>query len=59
MSTEVRSIELEPADNERLANLCGPLDEHLRELERRLAVTISNEHLSQPLTFEIPYLRAD
>ena len=42
MSTEVRSIELEPADNERLANLCGPLDEHLRELERRLAVTISN-----------------
>ncbi|OOZ40907.1 phosphate starvation-inducible protein PhoH [Solemya pervernicosa gill symbiont] len=33
---------LEPADNERLANLCGALDEHLRQLERRLGVEISN-----------------
>jgi len=35
-------IILDPADNERLANLCGPLDEHLRQLERRLGVEISN-----------------
>ena len=33
---------LEPADNERLANLCGPLDEHLRQVERRLGVEINN-----------------
>ncbi len=33
-------LRLEPADNERLANLCGPFDEHLRQLERSLAVEI-------------------
>ena len=33
---------LEPMDNERLANLCGPLDEHMRQLERRLGVEINN-----------------
>ncbi|MDH5181567.1 MAG: PhoH family protein [Gammaproteobacteria bacterium] len=35
-------IILEPADNERLANLCGQLDEHLRQIERRLGVEINN-----------------
>lgn len=33
---------LEPVDNDRLANLCGPLDEHLRQVERRLGVEINN-----------------
>ncbi len=33
---------LEPVDNKRLVNLCGQLDEHLRLIERRLAVQISN-----------------
>ncbi|MEE9141361.1 MAG: PhoH family protein [Gammaproteobacteria bacterium] len=33
---------LEPADNERLANLCGQFDEHLRQIESRLEVAISN-----------------
>lgn len=33
---------LEPADTERLANLAGPLDEHLRQLELRLGVEIAN-----------------
>jgi phosphate starvation-inducible protein PhoH and related proteins len=33
---------LEPLDNKRLANLCGPLDNHLRQLERRLGVEINN-----------------
>jgi len=32
---------LEPADNLRLANLCGQLDEHLRQIERRLGVAIN------------------
>lgn len=35
-------IALEPADNLRLANLCGQFDEHLRHVERRLGVEISN-----------------
>jgi len=33
---------LDPADNERLANLCGQLDEHLRQIERRLGVEVNN-----------------
>jgi phosphate starvation-inducible PhoH-like protein len=33
---------LEPADNARLANLCGLFDQHLRQLERRLGVEINN-----------------
>lgn len=33
---------LEPVDNQRLANLCGPMDEHLRQLERRLGIEINN-----------------
>jgi len=35
-------IHLEPADNNRLANLCGPLDKNLRHIERRLGVEINN-----------------
>ncbi|MCK5648276.1 MAG: PhoH family protein [Gammaproteobacteria bacterium] len=33
---------LEPVDNNRLVNLCGQLDEHLRLIERRLAVQIAS-----------------
>lgn len=33
---------LEPADNERLASLCGQFDEHLRQIERRLGVELAN-----------------
>ncbi len=36
------NLRLEPADNERLANLCGPLDQHLRQVERRLGVEIDS-----------------
>jgi phosphate starvation-inducible PhoH-like protein len=35
------TLELEPVDNERLANLCGHLDEHLRVIESRLGVGIN------------------
>lgn len=35
-------ITLEPADNQRLANLCGQFDEHLRQIERRLGVEVNN-----------------
>jgi phosphate starvation-inducible PhoH-like protein len=33
---------LEPADNRRLASLCGQFDVHLRQIERRLGVEINN-----------------
>ncbi|MFC0444498.1 PhoH family protein [Pseudidiomarina halophila] len=34
-------IELEPADSRRLAELCGPFDENLKHIERRLGVEIT------------------
>ncbi len=37
-----RDVVLEPADNNRLANLCGQFDEHLRQIERRLNVEIAS-----------------
>ncbi|HET6655976.1 MAG TPA: PhoH family protein [Gammaproteobacteria bacterium] len=33
---------LEPADNARLATLCGEFDRHLRQIEQRLGVEINN-----------------
>ncbi len=39
-SSALREFDLEPSDNARLANLCGPLDENLRLLESRLDVQI-------------------
>jgi len=38
----VAQLTLEPADSRLLANLCGQLDEHLRLIEQRLQVSISN-----------------
>ncbi len=37
-----REICFEPVDNQRLANLCGPLDQHLSLIEKRLQVVIAN-----------------
>ena len=37
-----RNLVLEPDDSQRLANLCGPFDEHLRQIELRLGVEINN-----------------
>ena len=44
MSEHPESLDLvlEPEDNERLRNVCGELDEHLRQIERRLGIEISN-----------------
>jgi len=36
------SFELSPIDNDRLANLCGHLDEHLRMMERGFGVEVNN-----------------
>ncbi|VAX12491.1 Phosphate starvation-inducible protein PhoH, predicted ATPase [hydrothermal vent metagenome] len=44
MNTSATSLDivLEPADNQRLANLCGQFDEHLRQIETRLGVEVNN-----------------
>ena len=36
-----RELKLDGVDNQRLAHLCGPLDSHLRMIERALAVKLS------------------
>jgi phosphate starvation-inducible PhoH-like protein len=35
-----KTLELEPADTSRLANLCGQFDQHLKQIESRLGVEI-------------------
>ncbi|MDH5483791.1 MAG: PhoH family protein [Gammaproteobacteria bacterium] len=42
--TESLDIDLVPVDNARLANLCGPLNEHLRQIESRMGVEINNRN---------------
>ncbi len=42
----IRRHELEPADNRRLAHLCGPLDAHLRSIESALHVTLARRDAS-------------
>ncbi|PSJ45489.1 nucleoside triphosphate hydrolase [Zobellella taiwanensis] len=48
MTPNVTHLELElaPADGQRLASLCGPFDDNLKQLERRLGVEINyhNQH---------------
>ncbi len=36
------NLQLLPADNERLANLCGALDSHLRQIELGLGIEVKN-----------------
>ncbi|MFT4255658.1 MAG: PhoH family protein [Pseudoxanthomonas sp.] len=42
MDAAVREFVLEPENGERLANLCGPFDAHLRQIELKLGVEIAN-----------------
>lgn len=46
--TEILQFALEPVDNQRLAHLCGALDENLRQIEIALEVSIARrgEHFS-------------
>jgi phosphate starvation-inducible protein PhoH and related proteins len=41
-ASEPIEFTLEPADNTRLASLCGRLDEHIRQIEGHLGVAIAN-----------------
>ena len=40
--TETLEFELEPADLRRLSDLCGPFDDNLKHIERRLGVEITH-----------------
>lgn len=42
MQPNTSEFVLTPSDNDRLANLCGPMDDHLRQIERKLGVEINN-----------------
>ncbi len=49
-----REFDLAPPDNGRLANLCGPLDENLRLIEERMAVSVKR----RGATFRVTGARA-
>lgn len=41
MNVATQEIMLEPADNKRLLSLCGPFDDNIKQLERRLGIEIN------------------
>jgi phosphate starvation-inducible PhoH-like protein len=49
-----REFDLVPADNARLANLCGPLDENVRLIEERMGVSVKR----RGATFRVTGTRA-
>ena len=54
MSAQISTVNitLQPNDNPRLANLCGPFDEHLHQIEERLAVEIHHRGNAFTITGE-------
>lgn len=55
---ESNSFVLEPTDNERLANLCGQFDGHLRQIEQRLGVEINNRGNAFNVIGDLPSVTA-
>lgn len=41
LNVETQELLLEPADNQRLQSLCGPFDDNIKHLERRLGIEIN------------------
>ena len=41
LNIDTREITLEPTDNARLLSLCGPFDDNIKQLERRLGIEIN------------------
>ena len=48
------SVSLAPPDNRALANLCGPLDANLRQIEAALDVTIARRGATFTLRGDLP-----
>lgn len=42
IQTHTLELTLDPADNRRLANVCGQFDRHLRQIEQRLGIEIAH-----------------
>ena len=58
-STHSETLTLEPNDTHRLANLCGPFDQNLRQIEQRLGIEIRNRgNAFQLVGPETPVLQA-
>ena len=55
---ETTDVNLEPNDSRRLAALCGPFDQNLKHLERRLGIRIHNRGNAFRLTGPPPRVRA-
>lgn len=53
-----QQIRLEPNDSSQLANLCGPVDAHLRQIESRLGITIKNRGNDFQITGEKKFVQA-
>ncbi len=53
-SIQVFDLTLAPIDNRRLASLCGRFDEHLRQIEHRLKIEITNRGHAFQLTGFLP-----
>lgn len=58
MPTISKEIQLFPADNNRLANFCGQLNCHLRHIEARLQIDISNRGNQFKITGEEASVKA-
>ncbi|NYY76886.1 hypothetical protein DMI62_16770 [Escherichia coli] len=56
MNIDTREI-TEPADNARLLSLCGPFDDNIKQLERRLGIEINRRDNHFKLTGCRPDLR--
>lgn len=50
-------ITLQPEDNERLANLCGPLDENIKQIETALEVNINRRGGTFKVTGKLDHTR--
>ncbi|MBT4161926.1 MAG: PhoH family protein [Gammaproteobacteria bacterium] len=55
---EPLQVTLEPNDSNQLATLCGPFDAHLKQIERRLGITIKNRGNDFQLIGESPVVDA-
>ena len=56
--THILKLDLEPNDAQRLANLCGLHDEHLRLIESRMNIIIRNRSNQFQLAGELNLVKA-
>ncbi len=55
---EPYQVTLEPNDSRQLATLCGPLDANLKQIEKRLGITVNNRGNDFQLVGEVGVVRA-